>query len=555
MSHAWPCSGWGLPSRPGHPGRWCALTAPFHPYLCGPEPAIGGLFSVALSCGSPRLAVSQHPALWSPDLPRPGPATEVRPGPRSPGRLTVATSVPGDGPGAASLGPGAPGNAGRWPAPSVGCAAWRPARRAGGPTDPDALSIAELYDQVDGGAQPGLPPQPAASGCAARSRASRTAPATATSTWSTPTAAASARPRCSRSSAGSRPGARSSATLRREGIELPRAWWCVLRGSLDFYRARAEVSFILAELDVTALLGRLAAQRAALLRALAAEGLLERTAPGLPRRAPAGRAWWPAPHRGLPDFLGQLEASGFAFDVPLVPAAVQGPRRPGAIARALRVALARAGARPGGGGPRRGLQGRSGRFDAEPVARAIATMRRCRSGPASATPATSRWPTSWPTAPSSPPPSAGRGAGRAGGQLVGPSVAGPAARRPAGRGGWPRRPVTTSATPGAPGLGQARHLARAGTASGWPAQAATLTGRAPAGRWRRQPPPRPPGRPAWGPLAVVTSDHGRRPAGLVAPPAGRLRRRPPARAGLHPHPGPRGQAGAQRRPACPRSPP
>ena len=32
--------------------------------------AIGGLLSVALSCGSPRLAVSEHPALWSPDLPR-----------------------------------------------------------------------------------------------------------------------------------------------------------------------------------------------------------------------------------------------------------------------------------------------------------------------------------------------------------------------------------------------------------------------------------------------------------------------------------------------------
>ena len=32
--HAWPCSGWGLPSRPGRPGRWCALTAPFHPHLC-----------------------------------------------------------------------------------------------------------------------------------------------------------------------------------------------------------------------------------------------------------------------------------------------------------------------------------------------------------------------------------------------------------------------------------------------------------------------------------------------------------------------------------------
>jgi len=27
-----PCTGWGLPSRSGHPDRWCALTAPFHPY-------------------------------------------------------------------------------------------------------------------------------------------------------------------------------------------------------------------------------------------------------------------------------------------------------------------------------------------------------------------------------------------------------------------------------------------------------------------------------------------------------------------------------------------
>ncbi|CAD5942884.1 protein of unknown function [Streptomyces sp. KY75] len=30
----------------------------------------GGLFSVALSRGSPRVAVSHHPALWSPDVPR-----------------------------------------------------------------------------------------------------------------------------------------------------------------------------------------------------------------------------------------------------------------------------------------------------------------------------------------------------------------------------------------------------------------------------------------------------------------------------------------------------
>ena len=29
---SWPCFGWGLPSHPGHPECWCALTAPFHPY-------------------------------------------------------------------------------------------------------------------------------------------------------------------------------------------------------------------------------------------------------------------------------------------------------------------------------------------------------------------------------------------------------------------------------------------------------------------------------------------------------------------------------------------
>ncbi len=37
---------------------------------CARLRAIGGLFSVALSFGSLRLAVSQHPALRSPDLPR-----------------------------------------------------------------------------------------------------------------------------------------------------------------------------------------------------------------------------------------------------------------------------------------------------------------------------------------------------------------------------------------------------------------------------------------------------------------------------------------------------
>ena len=44
----------------------------------------GGLFSVALSRGSPRVAVNNHPALWSPDFPR---RTCLTSSPRPPGRL------------------------------------------------------------------------------------------------------------------------------------------------------------------------------------------------------------------------------------------------------------------------------------------------------------------------------------------------------------------------------------------------------------------------------------------------------------------------------------
>src|ERR1700689_1092278 len=92
ISHAWPCSGWGLPSRPGHPDRWCALTAPFHPYLCGPEgppsavyflwhfPAShpDWLLASTLLCGVPTFLNTIPPK---------------RPGLRPPGRLTVGTSL------------------------------------------------------------------------------------------------------------------------------------------------------------------------------------------------------------------------------------------------------------------------------------------------------------------------------------------------------------------------------------------------------------------------------------------------------------------------------
>lgn len=50
------------------PCRWCALTAPFHPYLYIAK-AVCFLWHYSLR--SPSLAVSKHPALWSPDFPQP----------------------------------------------------------------------------------------------------------------------------------------------------------------------------------------------------------------------------------------------------------------------------------------------------------------------------------------------------------------------------------------------------------------------------------------------------------------------------------------------------
>src|SRR3954468_19634031 len=61
--------GFTVPHR--SPGARWSLTPPFHPYQQRYRSSTaGGLFSVALSRGSPRVAVNDHPALWSPDVPR-----------------------------------------------------------------------------------------------------------------------------------------------------------------------------------------------------------------------------------------------------------------------------------------------------------------------------------------------------------------------------------------------------------------------------------------------------------------------------------------------------
>lgn len=71
------------------PRRWWSLAPPFQLFSHLLAQAAGVFFSAALSVGSPRLAVSQLPALWSPDFPHghPLPGGPAIAWPTSQGRL------------------------------------------------------------------------------------------------------------------------------------------------------------------------------------------------------------------------------------------------------------------------------------------------------------------------------------------------------------------------------------------------------------------------------------------------------------------------------------
>jgi len=85
-----PCSGWGLPSRPGRPGRWCALTAPFHPHLC---PFPGGNRPSAV-CSLWHFPAGRPDWPLASILPCGAPTfLSVETTPRPPGQLTVPTSL------------------------------------------------------------------------------------------------------------------------------------------------------------------------------------------------------------------------------------------------------------------------------------------------------------------------------------------------------------------------------------------------------------------------------------------------------------------------------
>jgi exodeoxyribonuclease VII large subunit len=162
------------------------------------------------------------------------------------------------------------------------------------------------------------------------------------------------------------------AALARQGIVLDVGTVVTLRGRVEFYAPRAQVNFVAVDVDVDALLGRLAARRAALVKALEGEGLLHRNR-SLPLPSPALRVGLVASPgtEGFNDFLGQLRGSAFAFTVVVVPAQVQGVAAPASLARGI-VALAGAACDlvvlVRGGGSKADLVA----FDSEAVARAIA---------------------------------------------------------------------------------------------------------------------------------------------------------------------------------------
>jgi exodeoxyribonuclease VII large subunit len=156
------------------------------------------------------------------------------------------------------------------------------------------------------------------------------------------------------------------------GVELVPGLVVRVRGKVAVWEGGSKLRFSMTALDVEALVGGIAAARRRLLGALAAEDLLEanrRLAPPLvPLRIGLVTSLG---SEAYGDFTGQLERSGYVFDLRFEPSIVQGPEAPRRIAGALRrlaafephvVVLVRGG----------GAKGDLAAFDSELVARAIA---------------------------------------------------------------------------------------------------------------------------------------------------------------------------------------
>jgi len=157
------------------------------------------------------------------------------------------------------------------------------------------------------------------------------------------------------------------------GVELVPGLVVRIRGKVSVWEGGSKLRFSMTALDVEALVGGIAAARRRLLGTLAAADLLDANRrlalPLVPLRiglvtSPGSEAYR--------DFTGQLERSGYRFDVRFEPSTVQGPEAPAQIAGALM--------RLGGFEPQLvvvvrggGAKGDLAAFDSELVARAIAS--------------------------------------------------------------------------------------------------------------------------------------------------------------------------------------
>ena len=165
--------------------------------------------------------------------------------------------------------------------------------------------------------------------------------------------------------------------LRRHRIRLENGIAVRIHGRLDFYAPSGRITLVMDQLDARFTLGQLAAQRDHLLRALVAEGLLDRNRrlplPLVPLRVGVvtsrdAAAWH--------DFRAELHRSGLAFKLRVRDVRVQGDGADAGIAEAIGDLGEPGGGQPPvdvvvlvrGGGARTDLA----TFDSELVARAIA---------------------------------------------------------------------------------------------------------------------------------------------------------------------------------------
>ncbi len=165
-----------------------------------------------------------------------------------------------------------------------------------------------------------------------------------------------------------------NATLREAGVKLGEGVEVRVRGRVDFYSPTGRVQLIMDAVDPVFTVGKLAAERARVLQALASEGLLERqralVLPPVPLRIGLVTSRDSAAYH---DFVHELDGSGHAFRVYPVDVRVQGQGADRRIMYGLRrlaavdldaIVVVR------GGGARSDLAA----FDSEHLARLIADL-------------------------------------------------------------------------------------------------------------------------------------------------------------------------------------